>query len=84
MTTRNVHPSIARRKDIIARWRALKLPRLYWKQARRQWRWDSNVIARTKDHMFTSLESVETFLDVMEGKPAPEAETPQPIRRGRG
>lgn len=81
MTSRNVHPLIARRKAIVTRWRALKLPRLYWKTSHRLWKWDSGEIARSKDHRFNSIEAIELFLDAIEGKKQPD--TPQPIRKGR-
>jgi hypothetical protein len=56
------------RKELLKRWRSLKLPRLYWKRNNRRWykSWNSEDVARTKNMRFLSYRAVVEFLEYCE------------------
>lgn len=56
------------RKELLKRWRALKLPRLYWKRNNRRWykHWDSETVAEIENMRFLSYQAVVEFLEYNE------------------
>jgi len=55
-------------KNLLKRWRALKLPRLYWKRNNRRWykSWDSGETARIENMSFYGYQAVVEFLEYCE------------------
>lgn len=62
------------KQELVKRWRKAGCPRLYWKNAHRRWRWDSDVIAKTNDMYFKSWAGLEEFLTYCEALDARRAE----------
>ena len=62
-----IHKPMPDRKQLLKRWRFIKLPRLYWKRA--NWRWYKSwgdEIARTENMRFLSYQAVVEFLEYCE------------------
>lgn len=57
-----------KKSEIVRRWRKCRLPRLYWKNAHPNWRWDRGEIARTRQgtlvtHYYTRDAILETLAE---------------------
>lgn len=56
------------RKQLLKRWRALKLPRLWWKANNKRWykSWNSEDVARIENMRFLSYQAVVEFIEYCE------------------
>lgn len=56
------------KKELVKRWRKLKLPRLYWKKANRRWYrvFDSDDVAIMENMRFKSFEAIVEFVEYCE------------------
>lgn len=56
------------KRQLLKRWRAIKLPRLYWKANNKRWykSWNSEDVARIENMRFLSYQAVVEFLEYCE------------------